>query len=527
MSFPAAVQQQAKRLFMRLEEACDPFFGGADNPLRHLGAYGLFLLWLVVGSGLYLYIVLDTGIEAVYRSIGELSTPPWQIGGVFRSLHRYAADGLMLVMLLHLLREAAYGRFQGFRHYSWLTGVPLIWLAFIAGIGGYWLVWDQLAQVSAIASTELLDWLPMFSGASARNFLTPDSLSDRFFTVLIFIHIGVPLLLILGLWAHVQRIAHVDYLPPWRGMLATLAALLLLSLVQPALSQPPADLAIVPGAIDFDWLILFIHPLSDRIGSPALVWLLLFAATALLFLLPLLPAPVRVPVAVVDPANCTGCDRCLADCPYAAISMTAHPTRPGFHLAVVDADSCAACGLCAGSCPSSTPFRRQEPLCTGIDMPQLSVDALRVQLESELLRLRQATSGSRVVVFSCQHAADAQTLTADDTAVIPLLCIGQLPPAFVEYALRSGADGVLLGACRDGGCEFRLGERWLAERLTGERPPSLRSRVPATRWRTVSAGVHDQSRLISALADFRRRLATLDPSGDQLPPYSRKVVHHV
>ncbi|HQO30211.1 MAG TPA: ferredoxin-NAD reductase, partial [Accumulibacter sp.] len=87
MSFPAAVQQQAKRLFMRLEEAYDPFFGGADNPLRHLGAYGLFLLWLVVGSGLYLYIVLDTGIEAVYRSIGELSTPPWQIGGVFRSLH--------------------------------------------------------------------------------------------------------------------------------------------------------------------------------------------------------------------------------------------------------------------------------------------------------------------------------------------------------------------------------------------------------------------------------------------------------
>lgn len=527
VSFFAAAQHYARRLFMRFEEALDPYFCGADNPLRHLGAYGLFFLWLVVGSGLYLYIVLDTGIEAVYRSIGELSDPPLQIGGILRSLHRYAADGLMLVMLLHLLREAAYGRFREFRRYSWLTGVPLIWLAFIAGIGGYWLVWDQLAQVSAIASTELLDWLPMFSEPSARNFLAPDSLSDRFFTVLVFIHIGVPLLLILGLWAHVQRIAHVDYLPSWRSMLATLAALLALSLVQPARSQLPADLAIVPGAIDFDWLVLFIHPLSDLIGSPALVWLLLFATTALLFLLPLLPSSMRAPTAVVDPANCTGCDRCLADCPYAAISMTAHPTRSGYHLAVVDADLCAACGLCAGSCPSSTPFRRQETLNTGIDMPQLSVDALRAQLESELIRLRQAAYGTRVVVFSCQHAADAQALTADDTAVIPLLCVGQLPPAFVEYALRSGADGVLLGACRDGGCEFRLGERWSAERLTGERPPSLRSRVPVTRWRAVPAGMHDQSRLINALADFRNSLATLGPLSDQLPPYSRKVVHHV
>jgi hypothetical protein len=54
--------------------ACFQVFGGVkDNPLRHLGAIGLYLLWIVVGSGLYLYTVLDTGIDAVYRSIGYLS----------------------------------------------------------------------------------------------------------------------------------------------------------------------------------------------------------------------------------------------------------------------------------------------------------------------------------------------------------------------------------------------------------------------------------------------------------------------
>jgi quinol-cytochrome oxidoreductase complex cytochrome b subunit len=216
VSFHAALRNGVKRVFLRFEEGLDAPFGGADNPLRHLGAMGLYLLWIVVGSGLYLYTVLDTGIDAVYRSIGELSLEPGSPGGVLRSLHRYATDGFLLVMLLHLLREWCYGRYHGFRLYSWMTGVPLIWLAFLAAIGGYWIVWDQLAQWSAIATTELLDWLPIFSEPSARNFLSPEAISDRFFTMLVFLHLGLPLLLILGLWAHVHRIGHVDYLPSRR-----------------------------------------------------------------------------------------------------------------------------------------------------------------------------------------------------------------------------------------------------------------------------------------------------------------------
>jgi len=523
MTRPATSRQGAKRLWSRVEEAFDAPFGGADNPLRHLGAFGLYMLWIVVGSGLYLYAVLDTGIDAVYRSIGELS--PWSVGGLLRSLHRYAADAFMLAMLLHLLREWCLGRYHGFRRYSWLTGIPLIWLAFLAGIGGYWLVWDQLAQLSAIASTELLDWLPLFSEPAARNFLSPASLSDRLFTALVLIHIGVPLLLILGLWAHVHRIAHVDYLPSRRVMLATLAALLLLALWQPARSNPPANLATIPGAIGFDWFILFIHPLTD-FTSPALVWSLLFGATALLLALPLLPRPTAPPVAVVDPANCSGCDRCLADCPYAAIDMTPHPVRLGLRLAVVDADLCAACGICAGACPSSTPFRRQETLRTGIDMPQQPVDALRRQLEDELARLRRCADSVRVVVFACARGADADTLAAADTAVIPLLCAGLLPPAFIEYALRGGADGVLLGPCRAGGCEFRLGERWLAERIAGQRQPGLRRGVPVARLQLTHAAAGDADAPTLALADFRSRLNHRAAALDKPPPYSRKAAHH-
>ena len=60
-------------------------------------------------------------------------------------------------------------------------------------MSGYWVVWDELAQYVAVATTEWLDTLPLFGEPIARNFLHPGTLGSRFFTLLVFIHIFVPL----------------------------------------------------------------------------------------------------------------------------------------------------------------------------------------------------------------------------------------------------------------------------------------------------------------------------------------------
>ncbi|MBK8523229.1 MAG: hydrogenase iron-sulfur subunit [Betaproteobacteria bacterium] len=507
---------------LRCEEAFDRFFGGVDNPLRHLGALGLYLLWIIVGTGLYLYAVLDTGVAQVYSSIGYLSEEQWYLGGILRSLHRYASDAFILVMVLHLVREWAYGRYTGFRFYSWITGIPLIWLAFASGIGGYWIVWDQLAQFSAVATTELLDWLPIFSEPSARNFLAPDTVNDRLFTLLVFIHIGLPILMMAGLWAHVHRIAHVDHLPSGKLMRGTALALLVLSLLKPALSDAPANLATTPAETRLDWFILFIHPLTD-LSSPAVIWALLFALTALLFALPFLSRRKSAAVAIVDPANCNGCARCQIDCPYGAVIMAPHPTRRSYQVAQVDADLCASCGICAGSCPSSTPFRSREQLITGIDMPQLPVNALRADLE---LKLAALTGKTRIVVFGCDHGASLASIAAADTAVMRLICTGMLPPSFVEYALRTGADGVLVANCREGGCEYRLGERWTRERLTRQREPQLREKVPVERLQIAFVSANDSRQLHHILIEFRARIEAEADSTKKLQPYLRRTAHH-
>lgn len=489
----------------RLEHGFDAAFGAALNPLRHLGALAFMMFWLLAVSGIYLYAVLDTSAEGAWRSIDQLSRQQWYLGGLLRSLHRYAADAFVLLMLAHLLREWLFGHWSGFRRFSWLTGVPLLLFVFVSAIGGFWLNWDQLGQFSAIATAEWLDWLPVFATPLTRNFLSAAAVGDRLFSLFVFVHLGVPLLLVFGLWFHIQRISRAAVFPPRALAWGSLSMLVVLAGLQPVMSHAPADLASVPGALRLDWLLLFIHPLTLA-TSAGFVWLLLAASLALLFALPWLTgAAAPVPVAVVDPANCNGCRRCFDDCPYAAVTMVPHPNqRVGRQMARVDADLCASCGICVGACPSSTPFRSASELVTGIDMPSAPIGALRSRLQQALAALR---GEHKIVVFGCDRGARVAGLAAPDVAPFSLMCTGMLPPSFVEYALRDGASAVLVSGCRENGCEFRLGQRWSAARLAGTREPHLRGSVPRERWATVWGDAGDESALRQAIDRLRTRVA--------------------
>ncbi len=517
-TLPTGPRQHGLKAWRAVEGVFDAAFGSRLNPLRHLGAIGFMAFWLLVASGVVLFIVFDTSVAGAWRSIDALSQLPWGLGRLLRGLHRYSADVLVIVMALHLLREWLHGHAQGFRRFHWLTGVPLIGFVFVSAIGGFWINWDQLGQYSANATAEWLDALPLLAAPLARNFLVEGAVSDRLFSLFVFVHIGVPLLLLFGLWFHVQRITRAAVLPPRPLALGLLATLALLALASPVASHAPAAVAQVPATLRLDWMLLFVHPLVDA-TSPAFVWAVVGAGTALLLVLPFLPQPARAAVAVVDADNCNGCRRCFADCPYAAITMVPHPNqRIGRTLAQVDGDLCAGCGICAGACPSSTPFRSAAQLVTGIDMPQLTVDSLRQRLRQAV----QASPAARpLVLFGCDHGARCDTLAAPDVTPFSLLCAGQLPPSFVEYALRDGAAGVLVAACREGGCEFRLGERWTAERLAGAREPHLRDGVALQRLELVFAGPGDEGRLATGLERLRQRVQT--PAAD-IEPALR--VHH-
>jgi len=282
------VQQAGQWAFLRLDKVFNVAFGDRLNPLYHLGAITYFMVWVAVLSGVYLYIFFDTGVQQAYSSVEYITHGQWGLGRIARGLHRYSSDALVLAMGLHLLRHFLFDHYRGFRWFSWVTGVVVLWLVYASGINGFMLPWDRLAQFVATATMEWLDWLPLFGEPLARNFLRAGSVNDRLFTLLTFMHIGVPLFLLLFLWVHTQRVARAETSPPRPLAIPLLLALIALALLAPVQSQGPADLDTVVAQLDFDWFYLAAYPLIYA-WSAGEVWLLAGGLTLLLALLPWLP----------------------------------------------------------------------------------------------------------------------------------------------------------------------------------------------------------------------------------------------
>ncbi len=280
------LQNGLRRLFMLVEALFNRAFGDRLNPFYHLGSIVFFLFWIVAGSGLYLYAFFDTSVQGAYTSVEALTHGQWYLGGILRSAHRYASDAMVVLMLLHMLRHFAFDRIHGFRTFSWLTGVGLIWLVYISGINGYMLPWDKLAQFVTVASFEWLDWLPGFGGTLIRNFIDPSSVNDRLFSLLAFMHIGIPLVLLLVMWIHIQRVPKASTQPPRPITIGVLLTLLAMSLLAPVHSQGgAADLATEVVSVALDWFLLPVYPLIYHWPLGA-VWGLVVIGTAVGVILP-------------------------------------------------------------------------------------------------------------------------------------------------------------------------------------------------------------------------------------------------
>lgn len=413
------------------------------NPLPHAGTISVFLLIVVVVSGLYITLFFEFGHAASYDSVARMEEHAIQ--KVVRAVHRYASAALVLTTLVHGWRIATAQRFTSRRRrHRWITGVASLTLVWLAGVTGYWLVWDRRAA----ALNEALAGLLRPFGAGRRfavDRLLGVSAGSGSGTLLVLWLLHLALTAVLGwfVYRHLRR-SKLPWLPPplWMGVMG--GALVVVSVVAPLGMLEPARPDLQVTSMPVDPFVLFLLPplLGDWRWVAAGVMVLGPAAVAAV------PRLVRgrdlAPV-VVDADACTGCELCMLDCPYDALTMT-HGDRA---IAVVDTSACTSCGICLGSCAFgalSLP-----------DTPPV-VPPIRV--------------ADREALLVCDRH-DRRELDAGDAAVVPVRCAGVVPADATRTFLDAGATSVQLIGCAPSECRYGIGNRLARERVDGDRAPRV------------------------------------------------------
>jgi ferredoxin len=488
-----------ERLLAPLDRLFNRVYGARYNPIYQTGplTVGLFLVMTVTG----LYQLYFYKIGAPYESVTTMQEQVWS-GRWIRALHRYAADLAVTAAVLHALRMFLQGKTWGPRALAWITGQILMGLLLFIGWTGYVLVWDRQGQVIAMEGARLLDVLPVFSEPLRRSFITEEIVNSGFFFLNLFLHIALPLALLLFLWIHTVRLARPKISPPRPLLWGVIGALLVLSILWPAALPPKGDALSMLGKVEVDWFFSFWVPVARAVSPP--VHLALWGALALvLFSVPLWwrhRPEVKAQPSTLEERFCTGCTQCYKDCPYEAIAMV--PRTQGFGsevVAQVSPELCVSCGICAGSCApmqiGPAGRRGQEQL----DLIEAFVAAHRPRADT-------------VVVFTCRNGVgeDPRLAAGGGVLVYPALsCAGALHTSVLEYVLRKGAGGAYVLSCPERDCVFREGPKWLQERVYSDREAELKDRVDKRR---VRIGLFQHSDLPAALADlaeFRRFVAGL------------------
>lgn len=459
------------------------------NPLPHAGTISVFLLGVVVLSGIYITLFFQYGTDASYQAVAGMEENAIQKVG--RAVHRYSSAALVLTTVVHAWRIFVGARFTGRpRRWRWATGVSALLVIWLAGVTGYWLVQDVRAQALSDAASALL--APSARGAAwaARHLTGVGPGSGAALVVVVwFVHLGLTAVVGWFLFRHLRR-SRLPWLPPRHWMILMGGALLLVGLAFPVGMLPAASADRLPRHMPLDPFVLFLLPpllsgwrWAAVVGGGVL--------TALVLWLPRLlrsadPAPV-----VIDTAACTGCELCVVDCPYQALTMVGGGAvvvdraagddgaagEPAGHRAVAEVDParCVACGICVGSC---------------------AFDAITLPGPGALLAGTAAGDGpgrdradvaDRPVVVACdRHLELSPGALAGggpgpggeaEPVVLRVRCAGMFAPAAIGHLMAEGATGVHVVGCPPHDCRYGVGNRLASERLGGERAPH-----PPRRW---------------------------------------------
>jgi ferredoxin len=429
------------------------------NPFYHTGQIAVFLLVIVGLTGLYLFFFYQYGFDVSYQTTRGLENR--FISRIIRAVHRYGSVSAIIVSLLHAFRLFFMGRFRGPRWLAWVSGVLMVVVLWLCGVSGYWMVWDQRAQ---LITTSLVNFFRQYTslGEPFALWLLSAEAQDQSWILmagLLVVHLLTAVAVgVSFIWLHVRRLNRPKYLLEPHWLIGLGVILVLISIIVPLGMLPQADLALLPGPVTLDPIFLFFLPIGSSVSSGWL-WGGLAAVLVALAVPWLSRRRQRPPQAAINQERCTGCARCVKDCPYTALSMTERAEGESHQqLASVNPDLCVSCSVCLGSCPVGA-----------ISLGDVSPEAI---WQSALPRI---TDGARLV-FTCErHTSQSRS---DSAQVVTLPCVAAVHPDLLVRAVEAGAAEVTVLGCPPEDCAQRGGSLRAKERI--ERLKATHSDLPIT-----------------------------------------------
>ena len=137
--------------------------------ISYLTCFGgiTFTLFVVqVLTGLLLSLYYTPSDADAYLSIQRLQQEV-PLGRLLRSVHYWAANLMVVTIVLHMLRVFVAGAYKNPRELNWVAGSVLFVLTLGFGFTGYLLPWDQKAYWATVVGTNMLGSIPFIGPALA------------------------------------------------------------------------------------------------------------------------------------------------------------------------------------------------------------------------------------------------------------------------------------------------------------------------------------------------------------------------
>ena len=240
------------------------------------GSTLVFTFTLQVITGFMLWAAYSPSTRTAWESVYYIQHEMF-LGNIIRGLHHYAAQGMVVLMAIHLIQVIIDGAYKAPREMNFWLGIVLMMIVLGLSLTGYLLPWDQKGYYATQVTTNIMSATPgvgrevqiLAQGGSDYGHLT----LTRFFAM----HAGIlPTLLVgfLGLHIYVFRRHGLTVHDPNRApettfwpdqvlkdtvaCLAVLAVVLLLAVFRGAEMNAPADPAVKFDAARPEWYFLFL-----------------------------------------------------------------------------------------------------------------------------------------------------------------------------------------------------------------------------------------------------------------------------